>query len=328
MQLAGVRKVSDTDMGAEHDPSVVTAEPSIAASTPVTLVADKMRSFIDKVGNLDQEDSEEDSEEETDEGQYDNSPEDPTDTNEFDPNEWAYQSNPNGAGDGRGTVQPNATVESIANKLLEEYENFFFKENVDEMKSDTYFSAARGRLKQAAKEFDPIAKPRNQSPAYDSLKAKAEKLIKYAQLKAEKESEKNLDPTIPMSRVTAAKIQREYLIRYDIVNELCHLMIDLFKTFDIPYNSQIDTQIQNAQSYRDNNNLMYAYRFLNAAYDDILKTSASSGKQVRDKADALIDQAEEKYLSITEPNPNTDNSSKESEQVDELNPNMFKPIPI
>lgn len=121
MQLAGVHKVDDKHMGAEPPAAVVTAEPGVAVG-PAASAGDEMRSVIDKL-NGDSEEGEE-GEEETDEGQYDNSPADPTDTNEFDSNQWAYQSNPQGAGKGRGTVQPNATLEAVTANLFNEYQKF------------------------------------------------------------------------------------------------------------------------------------------------------------------------------------------------------------
>lgn len=290
MQLAGVRKAADSDMGVEHDPVVITAEPSIAANSPVSLVNDKMRSFIDKVGDLDQEESEE---EEADEA-YDNTPEDPTDTNEFDPNQWAYHANPEGAGKGRGTVQPNATLEDAANKLFAEYENFLSEDSsVNELKADTYFKAGKARYQQAASEYDPSKAI--QSPEYDTLRSKGERLMKAAQKRADRQSKANVDPSKSISPAAAKQIKREYFIRYDVTDWLAKLLLELLDKRGIPYHDQIKLMMSQAESYREKNNAIYAYKFLDRAYDDIVAAVYNADQQTQTDAEELMDKAYERY---------------------------------
>jgi len=122
MQLAGVKPVGGADLGVDHEPMSLTAEP-VSAVGPSATAGDKMRSVMDKLNGADDEEGKEelDSEEETDEGQYDNSPASPEPTEPFDSNEFAHQENPQGAGKGRGTVQPNATT---FESLMAEYQAF------------------------------------------------------------------------------------------------------------------------------------------------------------------------------------------------------------
>ena len=116
MKLAGIEKVEPHHLGAEPEVATLTAEP-VSAVGPSATAGDEMRSVMDKLNGADgEEDGEElssddeSNDEETDEGQYDNSPADAEPTEPFDSNEFAHQENPQGAGKGRGTVQPNATT--------------------------------------------------------------------------------------------------------------------------------------------------------------------------------------------------------------------------
>ena len=120
MTLAGVHKVGDEHMGAEMPQATLTAEP-MTVGEPDQTAADSMRNVIDKM-----HDAGADGEEETDEGQYDNSPNDPTDENEFDSEEFAHHENQPGGGDamnGKSRVrnQPTATMEQ---QLMAEYQKF------------------------------------------------------------------------------------------------------------------------------------------------------------------------------------------------------------
>ena len=132
MSLAGMNKVEPEHLGMELPPAVVSMEPAMTAG-------DSMRSVIDKM-HADDEGGEEGGEEggdeeETDEGQYDNSPADPTDAPEFDSEEFAHQENQPGAGDDskgekRQSNMPTATFES----LMKEYKQFIgeSEEEMDE----------------------------------------------------------------------------------------------------------------------------------------------------------------------------------------------------
>jgi hypothetical protein len=118
MQLAGVHKVGDEHMGAEMPQATLTAEP-MTVGEPGQSAADSMRSVIDKMHG------DEGDEEETDENAvYDNTPNDPTDENEFGAEEFASHPN-DGDGDGengkkRTMAQPTATYEN----LMKEYQQF------------------------------------------------------------------------------------------------------------------------------------------------------------------------------------------------------------
>jgi hypothetical protein len=72
-----------------------------------------------------------DDEEETDESageMYTNSPEDPTKPKAFEPEEYANHENPEGAGKHRRTMQPNATVEAVAQQLFQDYQSFVIEQ--------------------------------------------------------------------------------------------------------------------------------------------------------------------------------------------------------
>lgn len=116
MQLAGVQKVEPGHLGAEPEPMKLTAEPSLGGAPTA---GDDMRSVIDKLNPEDEE-----GEEETDEGEYDNSPADPTDKPSFEPNEFAQNTNDGDGDDSKGqkrtAFQPTATYES----LMAEYQEF------------------------------------------------------------------------------------------------------------------------------------------------------------------------------------------------------------
>lgn len=94
-----------------------------------------MRAMIDKLNPMDDEGGEE-AERETDEGAvYDNTPADPTDTNEFDAEEFAHHENPPGAAKGRGNMNnPRAnTMEQITQNLFADYKNFIGESEDDDM---------------------------------------------------------------------------------------------------------------------------------------------------------------------------------------------------
>ena len=116
MQLAGMHQVEPSHLGIEQEPMALTAEP-MASVEPAhgDSDAEVMRSVIDRMHP--------DDEEETDEGQYDNSPNDPRDVPEFDSEEFAHHENQPGAGFGRRTNQPNANPTAYES-LMAEYKSF------------------------------------------------------------------------------------------------------------------------------------------------------------------------------------------------------------
>jgi len=158
MTLAGVHKVEPEHLGIEHDPATLTAEPSMSHDGPAPTAGDEMRSVIDKL-NPDADEFGDDGEEvnieepeETDEAEYDNSPADPTDTNEFDPNEFAKVQNTPGAEDRMDGNMPrgnpkkeNPTMESIAEKLMSEYKQFIGES--EEVEEDDMEEGIEDRLK-------------------------------------------------------------------------------------------------------------------------------------------------------------------------------------
>jgi hypothetical protein len=67
--------------------------------------------------------------------EYDNTPADPTDTNEFDAEEFAHHENPPGAAQGRGNMNnPRAvpTMEEIEQNLFDDYKKFISEADVAE----------------------------------------------------------------------------------------------------------------------------------------------------------------------------------------------------
>jgi hypothetical protein len=143
MQLAGLKKVGDDDLGIEHDPMALVAEP-IAAVGPAATAGDEMRSVLDKMngasgddisvaqgdvdndGDHDMDDHE--SEKETDEEAVpgvDNSPASAQPKQRFDANRFANQENKPGQGNRMDGNMPRANaMENITANLLAEYQDF------------------------------------------------------------------------------------------------------------------------------------------------------------------------------------------------------------
>ena len=130
MQLAGVHQVEPSHLGIEQEPMALTAEPMVSVE-PVQGDSDTevMRSVIDRMHTGD--------EEETDEGQYDNSPNDPRDVPEFDAEEFAHHENQPGAGFGRRTNQPNANPTAYES-LMAEYKEFVAEAESKKKVSEVY----------------------------------------------------------------------------------------------------------------------------------------------------------------------------------------------
>ena len=132
MQLAGVHKVGDEHMGVEKEPTVMTSGPAMAVGpTAADSERDSMRSVLDKMNDIGDDEEENGEEEETDEGEeldqhgipgVDTTPNDPTKQKPFDPNGFANQENKPDAGDRMDGTMPkgNATFES----LMQEYQKF------------------------------------------------------------------------------------------------------------------------------------------------------------------------------------------------------------
>lgn len=103
-------------------------EEPLSAPATVAVAGDEtpdMRSVIDKLNLGGDEEGEEDEEEPAE--SYDNTPADPTDTNEFDAEQHAHHENPPGAAKGRGLMTgPRAvpTMEEIEQSLFADYKKF------------------------------------------------------------------------------------------------------------------------------------------------------------------------------------------------------------
>ena len=138
MKLAGVQQVTPDQLGVEHEPSIMTAEPvaAVGPSAPEMSSGDDMRNMMSVVDKLNPEGGDEEGEEETDEGQYDNSPADPTDVNPFDSNEFAnhpndgsthgrgQKNNPHGNPMGHETEKKQEANMTMEEQLMDEYKNF------------------------------------------------------------------------------------------------------------------------------------------------------------------------------------------------------------
>ena len=134
MQLAGLHKVTPDELGAEHDPMKLTAEP-VTAVGPAASAGDEMRSVLDKLNPADGEEDGKDDKEETDESDefgihgVDNTPNNPNDKNEFDANQHAGVQNQAGSpgADKNRNFKNNpraSTMEQITANLFAEYQDF------------------------------------------------------------------------------------------------------------------------------------------------------------------------------------------------------------
>ena len=117
-QLAGI-----SNAAAEPSQAVLSPTPTIGISTTD---GENMRSVIDKMNAVDDEEGDEEygDEEETDES-YDNSPADPNEYDEYNSNELAYHPNSPGAANGRAFANNSRAVpEDIEARLFTDYQNF------------------------------------------------------------------------------------------------------------------------------------------------------------------------------------------------------------
>lgn len=117
--LAGTAKDHDHVEPLSTPPAMMTTSPD----------GMDMRAMLDKLNPMDMDDEgeEDDEEEKKADEAYDNTPADPTDTNEFDAEQHAHHENPPGAAKGRGNMNnPRAvpTMEEIEQSLVAEYQKF------------------------------------------------------------------------------------------------------------------------------------------------------------------------------------------------------------
>lgn len=177
MSLAGLQKVEPHHLGVEPAPMKLLPEP-VKAVGPAASDSEVMRGIADKL-NLDKDEEEEKKADEA----WDNTPEDPRTPPEFDAEEFANHENPPGAGKGRRTMQPNATVEEIAEHLFAEYQNFLAEdseEDLDELrnpdsniKPGSLRDINRQRMAAAAKKG--IAHQSGAQPSHSGAPAKTSK---------------------------------------------------------------------------------------------------------------------------------------------------------
>jgi len=168
MQLAGMHQVEPGHLGIEQEPTALTAEPMVSVE-PVQGDSDTevMRSVIDKMHDAGGDEEADEGaiggalgavggamlggpvgaaigggiggamEEETDEGQYDNTPNDPRNAPSFDSEEFAHHENQPGAGFGRRTNQPNANPTAYES-LMAEYKEFVAEAESKKKVSEVY----------------------------------------------------------------------------------------------------------------------------------------------------------------------------------------------
>jgi len=168
MSLAGMSKVEPEHLGVDHEPAMITAEPVVSVG-PAPSAGDEMRSVIDKMHDAGGDEEADEGaiggalgavggamlggpvgaaigggiggamEEETDEGQYDNTPNDPRNAPSFDSEEFAHHENNPGAGEAsngekRQSNLPTATYEN----LMAEYRNFVAESDSKKKVSEAY----------------------------------------------------------------------------------------------------------------------------------------------------------------------------------------------
>lgn len=117
MKLAGVKPVDGADLGVEHDPVVMTPEPTMAVGAAIG-DRDDMRSVLDRLNSTDDDEI---VDIDTDEAMYDNTPASPQPKKAFNSNEFAHQENQPGQGNRMDGTMPKATFEDT---LMAEYKKF------------------------------------------------------------------------------------------------------------------------------------------------------------------------------------------------------------
>ena len=116
--IKAIATLAGQNRPAEMEPLSATPAMGVASDDGID-----MRAMIDKLNPMDDEEDEKKAEEGA---VYDNTPADPTDTNEFDAEEFAHHENPPGAAKGRGNMNnPIAnTMEEIEQNLFADYKKF------------------------------------------------------------------------------------------------------------------------------------------------------------------------------------------------------------
>ena len=125
MTLAGQKSASDD---APFQQAATPAMGVLEPAGPGPDSTDSMRSMIDKLNPMDKDSEEGDDEEGDDDrkevDEYDNSPEDPNDKSEFDPNQFAHKPNQPGQGDRMDGNMPKGNPTMNFEGLMAEYKRF------------------------------------------------------------------------------------------------------------------------------------------------------------------------------------------------------------
>ena len=144
MKLAGVKTVDTPDLGIEHEPAVMSAEPTIAVG-PAIGDRDDMRSVLDRLNSADDDEFIDD---ETDEGSYSNTPASPYPKKAFDSNEFAHQENQPGAGNRMDGTMPKGQA-TFEDTLMAEYKKFVAEDSVED------YLKAGGKIKHGKPQKGP-----------------------------------------------------------------------------------------------------------------------------------------------------------------------------
>lgn len=122
MSLAGMKTVGQDDLGADHDPVTLTAEP-VKAVGPAASDNELMRSMLDKMNPTDDQESRDEEAAES----WDTTPNDPTDVPEFEADKYAHQPNQPGVGDRMDGNMPKG-IPAMEQQLMAEYKKFINEE--------------------------------------------------------------------------------------------------------------------------------------------------------------------------------------------------------